>query len=158
MLTVIPPKNPSIAVTSNNDISSWNTDADIVINNSTGKAYYADKVKETYTQIVVKNPHPIKATCMLDEVGCITTDSSKAKFILYQEVKDGKIVTRQEPVRHYACGAGGGSNKTLHFIDKDPIEERIKELTNEILQIRSNSEFQRLINYVSNNHLPPIDY
>ena len=36
MLTVIPPKNPSIAVTSNSDISSWNTDADIVIDNSTG--------------------------------------------------------------------------------------------------------------------------
>ena len=98
MLTVIPPKNPSIAVTSNSDISSWDTDADIVIDNSTGKAYYADKAKETYTQIVVENPRPIEATCMLDEAGCITTDSSKAKSILYQEVKDGKIVTRQEPV------------------------------------------------------------
>ena len=98
MLTIIPPKNPTIAITSNNDISSWNTDADIVINTNTGKTYCADKVKETYTQMVVKNPHPIEATCMLDEAGCITTDSSKAKSILYQEVKDGKIVTRQEPV------------------------------------------------------------
>ena len=43
-------------------------------------------------------PRPIEATCMLDEAGCITTDSSKAKSILYQEVKDGKIITRQEPV------------------------------------------------------------
>ena len=91
-------KNPSVAVTSNSDISSWNTDADIVIDNSTGKAYCADKAKETYTQIVVENPRPIEATCMLDEAGCITTDSSKAKSILYQEVKDGKIITRQEPV------------------------------------------------------------
>lgn len=43
-------------------------------------------------------PRPIEATCMLDEAGCITTDSSKAKSILYQEVKDGQIITRQEPV------------------------------------------------------------
>lgn len=91
-------ENPTIAITSNSDISSWDTDADIVIDNSTGKAYCADKAKETYTQIVVENPRPIEATCMLDEAGCITTDSSKAKSILYQEVKDGKIVTRQEPV------------------------------------------------------------
>ena len=98
MLTVIPPKNPSIAITSNSNVSSWNTNADIVFNSSTGKIYCADKAKETYTQMVVENPHPIKATCMLDEAGCITTDSSKAKSILYQEVKDGKIVTRQKPV------------------------------------------------------------
>lgn len=98
MLTVIPPKNPSIAVTSNSDISSWDTNADIVIDNSTGKTYYVDKAKESYTQIAVKNPRPIEATCMLDEAGCITTDSSKARSILYQEVKDGRIVTRQEPV------------------------------------------------------------
>lgn len=91
-------KNPSIAVTSNSDVSSWNTNADIVIDNSTGKAYCADKAKETYAQIVVENPRPIEATCMLDEAGCITTDSSKAKSILYQEVKDGQIITRQEPV------------------------------------------------------------
>lgn len=91
-------EKPTIAITSNSDISSWDTDADIVIDNSTGKAYCADKAKETYTQMVVKNPHPIEATCMLDEAGCITTDSSKAKSILYQEVKDSKIVTRQEPV------------------------------------------------------------
>ena len=43
-------------------------------------------------------PRPIEATCMLDEAGCITTDSSKAKSILYQEVKDGQIIARQEPV------------------------------------------------------------
>ena len=122
MLTVIPPKStgnvyigassgykpakiitaqcekPTIAITSNSDISSWDTDANIVIDSSTGKAYCADKAKETYTQITVENSRPIEATCMLDEAGCITTDSSKAKSILYQEVKDGKIVTRQEPV------------------------------------------------------------
>lgn len=91
-------ENPSIAITSNSDISSWDTDADIVIDNSTGKTYCADKAKETYTQIVTKNPHPIEATCMLDEAGCITTDSSKAKSILYQKVKDGQIITRQGPV------------------------------------------------------------
>lgn len=98
MLTVIPHKNPSIAVTSNSDISSWNTDADIVLDINTGKTYCVDKAKETYTQIVTENPPPIKSTCMLDEAGRITTDSSKAKSILYQEVKDGKIITRQEPI------------------------------------------------------------
>jgi hypothetical protein len=159
MLTVIPPKKPSIAITSNSDISTWDTNADIVLNKSTGKAYYADKAKETYMPIVIEEPHPIEATCMLDEAGCITTDSSKAKSILYQEVKDGKIITRQEPIGYYACGAGGSSNKTFRFIEKDPIEEEIKELTNEILQMRTNLEFQeRLINYVNNNHLPPIGY
>ena len=98
MLTVIPPKNPSIAIASNSNVNGWNTNADIVLDANTGKVYCADKAKETYKQIVVENPHPIEATCMLDEAGCITTDSSKAKSILYQEVKDGKIVTRQEPV------------------------------------------------------------
>ena len=95
MLTIIPPKNPSIAITSNNDISSWNTNANIVLDTSTGKVYSADKAKETYTQIATENFQPI----MLDEAGCITTDSSKAKSILYQEVKDGKIVTWQERAR-----------------------------------------------------------
>ena len=134
MLSVIPPKKPSIAITSNSDISSWDTNADIVLDTSTGRAYCADKAKETYTQIVIEEPHPIKATCMLlDEAGCITTDSSKAKSILYQKVKNGNIVTRQEPIGYYACGAGGGSNKTFYFIDRDLAEERIKELTNEIL-------------------------
>ena len=38
--------------------------------------------------------------------------------------------------------------KTFCFIDKDPTEERIKELTKEILQMRTKLEFQeRLINY-----------
>lgn len=71
-------ENPSMAITSNSNISSWDTKADIVM--------------------VTKNPHPIEATCMLDEAGCITTDSSKAKSILYQKVKDGQIITRQGPV------------------------------------------------------------
>ena len=48
MLTVIPPKNPSIAVTSNSDVNEWNTNADIVLDASTGKAYCADKAKETF--------------------------------------------------------------------------------------------------------------
>jgi hypothetical protein len=87
-------EKPSIAVTSNSDISSWDINADIVFETGGGGGYCADKVKEE----VVENPRPIEATCMLDEAGCITTDSSKAKSILYQEVKDGRIITRQEPV------------------------------------------------------------
>jgi hypothetical protein len=87
-------EKPSIAVTSNSDISSCDTNADIVFETGGGGGYCADKVKEE----VVENPRPIEATCMLDEAGCITTDSSKAKSILYQEVKDGRIITRQEPV------------------------------------------------------------
>ena len=98
MLKIIPPKNPTIAVTSNSDVSSWDTNADIILDTSIGKAYCADEAKETYTQIAVENPRPIEATCMLDEAGCITTDSSKAKSILYQKVKDGQIITYQEPV------------------------------------------------------------
>lgn len=104
MLTCISPKSfddiytgrykpTKIAITTNSDISSWNTNAD---DTNTGKIYCVDKEKETYAQIVTENPPSIKSTCMLDEIGCITTDSSKAKSILYQEVKDGKIITRQE--------------------------------------------------------------
>ena len=54
----------------------------------------------TQATAVEKNiePRSIEATCMLDEAGCITTDSSKARSILYQEVRDGQIITRQEPV------------------------------------------------------------
>lgn len=87
-----------MAVTSNSAISGWDTNADIVFDTNTGKIYCVDKAKETYTQIVTENPPLIKSTCMLDDAGCITTDSSKAKSILYQEVKDGKIITRQEPI------------------------------------------------------------
>lgn len=68
---------------------------------STGKVYCGassnHKPVEIITQATVEERN-IEATCMLDEAGCITTDSSKAKSILYQEVKDGKIITRQEPV------------------------------------------------------------
>lgn len=99
MLQVIPPKKPSIAITSDNDISNWDTNADIVFNANTCKAYYADKAKETYTQIATENPHPIEPPIyMLDETGYITNDSSKAKSILYQEVKDGHVIIRQQPV------------------------------------------------------------
>ena len=73
---------------------------------STGKVYCgassSHKPVEIITRATVEErniePRPIEATCMLDEAGCITTDSSKAKSILYQEVKDGRIITRQEPV------------------------------------------------------------
>ena len=99
MLQVIPPKKPSIAITSDNDISNWDTNADIVFNANTCKAYYADNAKETYTQIATENPHPIEPPIyMLDETGYITNDSSKAKSILYQEVKDGHVIIRQQPV------------------------------------------------------------
>lgn len=70
---------------------------------STGETYCGASSNYKPVKIITKaeeniEPRPIEATCMLDEAGCITTDSSKAKSILYQEVKDGKIITRQEPV------------------------------------------------------------
>ena len=73
---------------------------------STGDTYCGASSNHKPVKIITKatveerniKPRPIEATCMLDEAGCITTDSSKAKSILYQEVKDGKIITRQEPV------------------------------------------------------------
>ena len=41
----------------------------------------------TQATVAEKNiePRSIEETCMLDEAGCITTDSSKARSILYQE-------------------------------------------------------------------------
>lgn len=94
MLNIIPPRNPTIAITSNEDSSNWDTNADVVYVKNTDKVYCMDKGTEQITNV----PRPIEATCMLDEAGCITTDSSKAKSILYQEVKDGRIITRQDPV------------------------------------------------------------
>lgn len=67
---------------------------------STGGAVNNYKSVEVITQATERSieSRPIEATYMLDEAGRITTDFSKAKSILYQEVKDGQIVTRQEPV------------------------------------------------------------
>lgn len=87
-------EKPSTAITSNNDISSWNTNTDIVFEAGGGGACYVNESKE----IVVRNPYPIEPVYMLDETGCITTDSSEARSILYQEVKGGHIITHQQPV------------------------------------------------------------
>ena len=89
MLTIIPPKSTSevyCGVTSNHR-------PDEIITKLVGDIEEISKTNSTI------EPSRIEATCMLDETGCITTDSSKAKSIFYQEVKDGKIVTWQERAR-----------------------------------------------------------
>lgn len=70
MLTIIPPKNPSIAITSNSDISSWDTDADIVLDRSLNQVYF------------------------LDKAGRITEDTTQSKFIYWAEpAKSGHGIT-----------------------------------------------------------------
>ena len=70
MLTVIPPKNLSMAVTTNSDISTWDTNADIVFDRSIDKVYF------------------------LDKAGCVTEDATQAKSIYWAELaKDGRRIT-----------------------------------------------------------------
>lgn len=70
MLTIIPPKNPSIAITSNSDISSWDTDADIVLDRSLNQVYFLDKARR------------------------VTEDATQSKFIYWAKpVKNGHGIT-----------------------------------------------------------------
>ena len=66
-------EKPTIAVTYNHDISTWDTDADIVFDRSLNQAYY------------------------LDKAGCVTEDKSQAKSITWAEIKNGDRVVFQQP-------------------------------------------------------------
>lgn len=66
-------KKPTIAVTYNHDISTWDTNADIVLDKSLNQAYY------------------------LDKAGCVTEDESQAKSITWAEIKNGDRVVFQQP-------------------------------------------------------------
>ena len=75
MLTIIPPKNSSIAITSNSDISTWDTDADIVLDRNLNQIYF------------------------LDKAGCVTEDATQAKSIYWAEPAKGghRITYYQQP-------------------------------------------------------------
>ena len=66
-------EKPTIAVTYNHDISTWDTDADIVFDKSLNQVYY------------------------LDKAGCVTEDKSQAKSITWTEIKNGDRVVFQQP-------------------------------------------------------------
>ena len=51
MLNIIPPRNPTIAITSNEDSSSWDTNADVVYVKNTDKVYCVDKGTEQITNV-----------------------------------------------------------------------------------------------------------
>ena len=143
MLTVIPPKNPSIAVTYNHDISTWDTDADIVLDKSLNQVYY------------------------LDKAGCVTEDKSQAKFITWAEIKNGDRVVFQQP---YDASQAYQKNDLVEKdgriyqsrIDNnvwapDLIESRMSELWSEIVRLEAEEKIHsQLIDTINKGLLPPI--
>lgn len=136
-------ENPTIAITSNSDISSWDTDADIVIDSSLGKVYY------------------------LDKAGCVTEDKSQAKSIIWAEIKNGDRVVFQQP---YDASQAYQKNDLVEKdgwvyrsrIDNnvwapDLIESRMSELWSEIARLEAEEKIHsQLIDTINKGHLPPI--
>lgn len=138
-------KNPAIAITSNSDISSWNTSADIVIDKSLNKVYY------------------------LDKAGCITEDTAQAESsMVWAKTKDGhKVMLYQQP---YDASQAYQTNDIVEkdgrvyqsSIDNnvwipDAIESRMAELWTEITRLKAKQAIHsQLIDYVNKGYLPPI--
>lgn len=136
-------EKPAITITSNSDISSWDTDANIVIDSSIGKAYY------------------------LDKAGCVTEDKSQAKSITWAEIKNGDRVVFQQP---YDASQAYQKNDLVEKdgrvyqsrIDDnvwtpDLIESRMSELWSEITRLKVEEKIHsQLIDTINKGHLPPI--
>ncbi len=133
-------RNPTIAVTSNSDISSWNTNADVVFDNSTDKLYF------------------------LDEAGCITEDAAQDKSITWAKTKDGHKVMLYDASQIYQKndmvekdGWVYQSNIDDNVWTPDTIESRTAELWTEITRLKAEQAIHsQLIDYVNKGHLPPI--
>ena len=140
MLTCIPPKSSGdvyaskykpvkIAVTANSDISTWDTNADIVFDRSLNPVYY------------------------LDEAGRITEDAAQAKSIYWAEpAKGGHGVTYfQQPYDASQAyqkndlvekdGRIYRSNKNDNVWAPDLIESRMSELWSEIARLKVEEKF-----------------
>ena len=141
MLTVIPPKNSSIAVTTNSDISTWDTNADIVFDRSIDKVYF------------------------LDKAGCVTEDAAQAKSIYRAEpARGGRGITYyQQPYDASQAYQQGDLVEKDGQIYRSKVndnvwspESRLSELWSEIAKLEAEGNIHsQLINYVNNNILPP---
>lgn len=133
----------TIAVTYNHDISTWDTDADIVLDKSLNQVYY------------------------LDKAGCVTEDKSQAKSITWAEIKNGDRVVFQQP---YDASQAYQKNDLVEKngwvyrskIDDnvwapDLIESRMSELWTEIARLKAEEKIHsQLIDTINKGHLPPI--
>ena len=126
MLTVIPPKNPSIAITSNSDISTWDTKADIVFNRSLNQVYF------------------------LDKAGRVTEDVAQAKSIYWAELaKSGHGITYyQQPYdasQAYQQGDLVEKDGKIYRSNKNDNvwfpETRLGELWSEIAELEAEKNF-----------------
>ena len=132
-------------VTYNHDISTWDTNADIVFDRSLNPIYY------------------------LDEAGHITEDAAQAKSIYWAEpAKGGRGITYyQQP---YDASQAYQKNDLVEkdgcvyqsSIDDnvwapDLIESRMSELWTEITQLKAEEKIHsQLIDTINKSHLPPI--
>ena len=133
-------KPAKIAVTTNSDISTWDTNADIVLDRSTDKVYF------------------------LDKAGCVTEDATQAKSIYWAEpAKGGHGITYyQQPYnasQAYQQGdlveKGGWVYRSNKNDNVWSPELRLDELWSEIARLEAEEKIHsRLINY-TNNILPP---
>ena len=127
-------------VTYNHDISTWDTNADIVFDRSLNPIYY------------------------LDEAGRITEDAAQAKSIYWAEpAKGGHGITYfQQPYdasQAYQQGDLVEKDGKVYRSNKNdnvwPPEFRLDELWSEIARLEAEEKIQsQLINYVNNNILP----
>lgn len=134
-------KLAKIAVTYNHDISTWDTDADIVLDRSLSQA------------------------CFLDQAGHITNDTTQAKSIYWAEpAKGGHGVTYyQQPYnasQAYQQGDLVEKDRRIYRSNKNDNvwspELRLGELWSEIAKLEAEEKINsQLINYV-NNILPSL--
>ena len=136
-------EKPTIAVTYNHDISTWDTDADIVLDKSLNQVYY------------------------LDKAGCVTEDKSQAKSITWAEIKNGDRVVFQQP---YDASQAYQKNDLVekdgwiyqsriedNVWAPDLIESRMSELWTEIARLKAEEKIHsQLIDTINKGHLPPI--
>jgi hypothetical protein len=130
-----------IAVTYNHDISTWDTDADIVLDRSLDRVYF------------------------LDKAGRVTEDATQAKSIYWAEpAKGGHGITYyQQPYdasQAYQQGDLVEKDGRIYRSNKNDNvwspESRLDELWSEIAELEAEEKINsQLINYVNNNILPP---
>lgn len=133
-------KPAKITVTYNHDISTWDTDADIVLDKSLDQVYF------------------------LDKAGRVTEDATQAKSIYWAEpAKGGHGVTYyQQPYdasQAYQQGDLVEKDGKIYRSNKNDNvwspEARLGELWSEIAELEAEEKIHsRLINY-ANNILPP---
>ena len=137
-------KPTKIAVTTSRDISTWDTDANIVLDRSLDRVYF------------------------LDKAGCVTEDATQAKSIYWAEpAKGGRGITYyQQPYDASQAYQQGDlvekdgriyrSNKNDNVWAPDLIESYMSELWSEIARLKAEEKIHsQLIDTINKNLLPP---